>query len=378
MSDWSLLFGEVLLNACWIGAALWFAAWAGSRLLDSTPGVRGALCLAALAASAALPALQRLEWPKVHPAYAPLEAPAPLPAVLPAFEPGAAPAPIQSDWRIPASPVAEALVRLWLLGAACGLAYLGFGVLKALRLKARAASPRGEWIGRAERWTSFASPRARLLLSADIDAPVAVGWLRPAVLFPDALADALDDHELERLWLHEAAHLERYDDWQILPEKTCLALLWFHPAAWALARRVAAEREMACDDLAADRAGSRTDYARTLTRLAGLRLSRGVAPVLSIAGESNLSRRIEMLLRDRPGSSRLGRSGLAFAAALCGSAIGAVLTIGPLIGLAQVAPPAPAVPAAPAAPAAPPSPPSVPSPASPRSPLAPPAVPPVP
>ncbi|MEZ5395662.1 MAG: M56 family metallopeptidase [Bryobacterales bacterium] len=370
MSDWSFVLGEVLLNACWIGTALWLAVWAGNRLLSATPGFRGGLCLAALAASASLPALQRIEWPEPTPAYSPLE---PLPIALSDFEPSVTPATMQDDWRVPAGPVAEALVRLWLLGAACGLAYLVFGVFTALRLKAKAHTAQREWAERAERWRSLATPRARLLLSTDIDAPVAVGWLRPAVLFPETLAKALDEQELERLWLHEAAHLERRDDWQILLEKLCLALLWFHPAAWALARRVAAEREMACDDLAADRAGSRTDYARTLTRLAGLRLSRGVAPALSIAGESNLSRRIEMLLRDSPGSSRLGRSGLAFAAALCGSAICAVLAVGPLIGLAQVAPPAPAVPAVPAAPAAPPSPPSVPSPASPRSPLAPPA-----
>jgi beta-lactamase regulating signal transducer with metallopeptidase domain len=350
---------EILLNATWIGAVAFVAAWAVCQATSAGPRLRGAVCLAALALAATLPALQRFNWRLPSPRDIPrIEAP-PLPVPIrpgPALGAPSPAAAASGPWTIEAGPLVEALTRVWLLGALAGLTHLTLGIVAAIRLKRNAGAPMGFWAGRARGWSAG---RARLLLSAEIQAPVAVGWLRPAVLFPPALADKLEDAELERLWLHEAAHLERGDDWQILLERICLAALWFHPAAWQLARRVAAERELACDELAAERSGSRKEYARTLTRLAELRIARSAAPALSVAGVSTLSRRIEMLLQDSPRSGgRMGRAGLTLAAAACAAAAAAVLTLGPLIGLAQTPPPAPPAPVAGAAPDVPPAPPA--------------------
>ena len=363
MSQSTWLLAEVLLNAAWIGVLVYLAALALGRLPGAGPGFKAAIGLAALAAAVLLPAFQQAEWPAPPP---PTTAEASVPILMP--PPAPLPATPDGMFRLPAGPLAEALVRTWVLGALAGLGWLVAGVAAALRLKRRARLPGGEWAARERRWTASSTPRARLLLSAETPSPVAVGWLRPAVLFPPALAESLGEDELERLWLHEAAHLERRDDWLILVERASLALLWFHPSAWAIARRVAAERELACDALAAERSGSPQDYARTLTRLAELRLARGAAPALSVAGSANLSRRIEMLLQDRPaGAGRLGRAGLTLASAVSVAAIGAVLAVGPLVGLAQSPPPAPPAPAAPATPptpavpaakAAPPAPPA--------------------
>ena len=373
MNEWVRTVAEVLLNATWIGAAAHVTAWTMCRFFAAGPRLRGAVCLAALLAAAAAPWLQRVDWPDWRwpaAAEAPVEGFVATPSFegFSGFETPAAPAG-NGLWRIQTGPLVETAARVWLLGALAVTCHLGFGVAAALRLECRAQRPAGAWAERERRWTAGSARPARLLLSSDISAPVAVGWLRPAVLFPPALDATLSDAELERLWLHEAAHLERWDDWLVLLERLSLAPLWFHPSAWSLARRVAVEREMACDALAAERSGSRREFARTLTRLAELRIARGVAPALSIAGVSSLSRRIEMLLVDPPQTrGRLGRASLALAVTACTAAAAGVLTIGPLIGLAQTPPPPPAEPAEPAVLAAPPSPPvpaAAPSPPSP-------------
>ena len=55
--------------------------------------------------------------------------------------------------------------------------------------------------------------------------------------------------ELNAILLHELAHLRRRDDWTNLIQKIVGALLFFHPAVWWIEKKLALEREMACDDL---------------------------------------------------------------------------------------------------------------------------------
>jgi hypothetical protein len=74
--------------------------------------------------------------------------------------------------------------------------------------------------------------------------------------------------DLHALVLHELAHLRRYDDWVNLGQKILKALLFFHPAAWWLDRRITAEREMACDDAVLRSSADPHVYARCLVRLA--------------------------------------------------------------------------------------------------------------
>ena len=90
-----------------------------------------------------------------------------------------------------------------------------------------------------------------LLESQIARSPFAVGWLTPAVVFPEELPLRLEDADLRRLWLHESAHLRRFDDWTAVAVEAVGALLFYHPAAWWLRRRIVAEREFACDELAA-------------------------------------------------------------------------------------------------------------------------------
>jgi len=143
--------------------------------------------------------------------------------------------------------------------------------------------------------------------------------------------------------------------------------MFFQPIVWWISKRLALEREIACDDLVLHQGGRPRAYALLLTEVAGrLNGPRAlIAPGVS-ASHSQLKQRINMILNtNRNISPRLAgsRAGLLTSAA-------ALLALGafywaPRLVLAQDAPepPAPPVAAVPAVPAVAPVPPVPPEPA---------------
>jgi bla regulator protein blaR1 len=162
---------------------------------------------------------------------------------------------------------------------------------------------------------------ARLLTSAEVDSPVAVGYLHPAIIVPPKLLECLKEGERQDVLLHETAHLARCDDWMALATQALSALLILHPLVAIVLKRIEREREMACDDFVVACTGSARSYARSLARLHDLRWSTGtrlLAP--GILGRTfSLGDRIESLLRrgrefsTRPSAASLGVSALLLA-----------------------------------------------------------------
>ena len=139
-----------------------------------------------------------------------------------------------------------------------------------------------------------------LLISSEVDSPIAVGFLRPAIILPASFREALSPEELEHVLLHEAAHVARRDDWNNLLARILSAVMSLHPVALWILRRIDIERESACDDWAVYRTQSASRYARTLARLFDLRLASSKQEALlapGVLGGSVFARRIEMLFR---------------------------------------------------------------------------------
>ena len=96
----------------------------------------------------------------------------------------------------------------------------------------------------------FDSPRpVRLCVSDQLRVPTAIGFTKPLVVIPSWTMQELSAAELNTILLHELAHLRRRDDWTNLVQKILGALLFFHPAVWWIEKKLALEREMACDDM---------------------------------------------------------------------------------------------------------------------------------
>jgi len=104
--------------------------------------------------------------------------------------------------------------------------------------------------------------------SNQVRVPTAIGLLKPAIVFPRWVIDELSADELRQVMLHELAHLRRWDDWTNLAQQFVKALFFFHPAVWWIEKKVALEREMACDDAVLAETENPRAYAECLTHLA--------------------------------------------------------------------------------------------------------------
>src|SRR5579859_1650552 len=153
--------------------------------------------------------------------------------------------------------------------------------------------------------TGFSRP-VSLCVSAQVEVPTALGFFRPAIVLPVWLLKQVSNHELEHILLHELAHLRRRDDWTNLAQKVLKAVLFFHPLAWWIERKLTLDREMACDDAVLAQTSSPGDYARCLTHLAEKSfLRRQVALAqAAVSRVRQLSLRLEQILRaDRPATT---------------------------------------------------------------------------
>jgi hypothetical protein len=91
--------------------------------------------------------------------------------------------------------------------------------------------------------------RVPLLATERVSVPVVVGWLRPAIILPKALAGAANPGLIDAVLLHELGHVRRGDfGWNVL-RKVVQLVYWPHPLVWLVGRVVGAVREQACDDL---------------------------------------------------------------------------------------------------------------------------------
>ena len=141
----------------------------------------------------------------------------------------------------------------------------------------------------------------KLLQSAVVNVPTAIGAFRPAILLPASVFTGLPTRGLEALIAHELAHVRRHDYLVNLVQTAAETLLFYHPAVWWVSARIRAEREQCCDDLAIAATGDARSYARALVRLEEMR---GSAPALAVAaGGGNLWKRVLRLLSEPPSPS---------------------------------------------------------------------------
>src|SRR5215470_17634673 len=126
-----------------------------------------------------------------------------------------------------------------------------------------------------------------------LDAPAVIGYFRPVVLLPVRALTGLTEDQIEAVIAHELAHIRRFDAFVNLFQVAAESLLFFHPAVWWLNKRVRAERENCCDDIAVAACGNHLGYARALTTMEEWRAT----PAFSLAVNGGpLAARISRIL----------------------------------------------------------------------------------
>ena len=139
-----------------------------------------------------------------------------------------------------------------------------------------------------------------ICVSDQVRIPTAVGLFQPLVVIPSWALEELSADELNSVLIHELEHLRRWDDWTNLAQKILAALFFFHPAVWWMDRKLALEREMACDEAVLAQTRDRQGYAACLVRVAEKSLlRRGIALAQAVVGRvSQTALRVTQILGD--------------------------------------------------------------------------------
>jgi beta-lactamase regulating signal transducer with metallopeptidase domain len=364
--------GWALLQFVWQGTliALLTAALL-TALRRSGPDVRYVVSTIALALMLTVPVVTVVHTVQTMPGSAPVwegRSPAPTAAVASSDAEVAAPPSVSSALSsaeaapalaIPASwSVDEWLpvfVSLWLAGVVLLTLRLFSGWMWVQRMKSHGARPAPEALQSAARrlMRQLHIGRAvRLLESTSVAVPTVIGWLKPVVLLPASALAGLAPSQMEAILAHELAHIRRHDYIVNLFQTVVETLLFYHPAVWWVSRRIRAEREHCCDDLAVSLCGDPVAYAAALAELEGLRSTTGDL-VLAATGGSLLQRVRRLLGAPTHAGRAPGWLAAAVALLVVISMSAGAVARDALTGEPQ----APfAVPAAPVAPAVPPQP----------------------
>lgn len=146
---------------------------------------------------------------------------------------------------------------------------------------------------------------ARLVLSPDVGPAAVLSAGRPLIAVAPALLDRMTDDEIDRVVVHEWAHVQRRDDWLNLLHAAVQAMAGWHPAIWWLQRQAIRERESACDERAVAITGSPRRYAASLVTVAGLRTQpRRTLAAAGMLSSSSLGARVTRILATSQLASR--------------------------------------------------------------------------
>lgn len=168
------------------------------------------------------------------------------------------------------------------VGASTALGLLRFG-LTALALRQRLVRRKGltsgpffEVLERAR--ARFAQPPVTLSQSQDIDSPLVLG--RSEICIPASGLAELSEAELEAVFAHELAHLERGDGVWFPLVGLIGSALWLHPVTRWVCARVRQSAELACDARSVEVTGQPRALALALAHIATGAVATGRAVAL--------------------------------------------------------------------------------------------------
>jgi beta-lactamase regulating signal transducer with metallopeptidase domain len=276
---------DVALNWLWQGGVVALAAAAIFQMIPrSRPRARYGLAWAALAAVAVLPAVPLLGSALASPAAGPSALAVP-PVAMPV-----------AWWTS-----AAAALAAWALWAAVSASRTVLAILTLRRMRSQARHFPANVEAQLLHWSRVrtAGRRARLALSPGVRTAAVLGGRIPLIAVAPALVERLTPADLDRVVVHEWAHVQRRDDVAQIGARMLDAVAGWHPAVWWLERRLHIEREAACDDTAVHVTGSAKAYAACLTALAAMPADRFRVAALAVASGSGFGERVRRIVAVR-------------------------------------------------------------------------------
>ncbi len=191
----------------------------------------------------------------------------------------------------------------WIVGAS---GFVLVAVAKALRTESwlrreRRALPAGLQSEIEELFSSLGvkiSPK--LWLVEGIGQPFVWGLLRGSIYLPGNFTKVDTPEHRRGILGHELSHILRFDAAVNLLQIAAQAIFWLHPFVWWANKRIRAEREKCCDEMAIARLGAKAkEYSSAIVNvLIGEHESTRPVPSLAVAGPvKNIEERIKTMLR---------------------------------------------------------------------------------
>ncbi|UCF17332.1 MAG: hypothetical protein JSW59_07685, partial [Phycisphaerales bacterium] len=174
--------------------------------------------------------------------------------------------------------------------------------------------------------------------SSHVRGPGLYGFVRPRLLMPKEMLNSATQEEMRYVFLHELAHLKRYDIYLGWLTSLLQILHWFNPLVWFAFYRMRTDRELACDALVLTQTGQdkSQEYGGAILGLVR-RLSRprrlpAMAGIME--NRSQLKRRIAMITQFNSKSYRWSPTALVLIAML---AVVSLMDTEPANGIRQSA-----------------------------------------
>ena len=323
------IIGWALVHSLWQGVAI---AGVFAMLLlvtrASSPGPRYWAGLTALVAMIVLPVATAMRLVQSPSASQVTLSPAPAPdgagpvvtessSETPGGNAGSASAPSDArlTWKAMVPLIQDAAVRampwmvaLWFIGLLLSSLRLLGGLARTRRMTREgvtAANAILEARVRALASQIDLTRAVKILESASESAPLVIGALRPVIVLPASLVTGLTPLQLDMLLVHELAHIRRNDFVINLAQTIIDTLLFYHPAARWVSKRVREERENCCDDVAIRICGGDAKaYAATLLALEEARPDS--YHLAAAARGGSLLKRVRRLIPGQPAHRELG------------------------------------------------------------------------
>lgn len=194
-----------------------------------------------------------------------------------------------SQWRLWTYKNSTFALLIWIAGVLVFTIRMlgGFYLVNNLKNNALLIE-NSEWMKRLLTFKSEMNIKSNVLLkeSSKISSPLVLGILKPMIIFPIGLIEALPTDQIEAILVHELAHIKRKDFLINILINVLQVVYFFHPAFWWLSAQLDAEREFHCDEIALSHLGQKLSLVKALATITSLQGNR--QPALAFAGKRNM------------------------------------------------------------------------------------------
>ena len=187
---------------------------------------------------------------------------------------------------------------LWVVGSLISAAILGADIARLRRLI------------RGARALPLRLP-VRVRASAHAAGPFLAGFFDPVLVVPGDF-ESWPRQRRRAVLMHEFAHFRKGDALMLFASRALIVAYWFHPLCWLAARRLRAESERACDDVALRMGCKPSSYAEHLVSVAR---TFNPQPAIPMAAMSQLESRVKSILD--PSAKRFPARRSHWAATVC-------------------------------------------------------------